>query len=128
MRLTVFLKNNLSSFLVVAAVMMGVLHPAFSQRVTKSSKDTVKTVANDTLLPTLVMKVASYTSTIDHTDFLIKRKFNVTPITSDLPEIERKVKGFKTRLETRGSRMNLRSLNSSVIMLNEITDKLKAYH
>ena len=98
-----------------------------SQRVAKNLKDTVKQAASDTMLPTLVLKVASYSSTIDHTDFLIKRKFNITPISLDLPEIERKVKGFKKRLETRGGQMNLRSLNSGVIMLNEISGKLRSY-
>jgi potassium efflux system protein len=98
-----------------------------AQVITTAGKDTLKTAANDTLLPTLVLKVASYASTIDHSDFLIKRKFNITPISLDLPEIERKVKGFKTRLETKGGRMNLRSLNSGVIMLNEITKTLTSY-
>ena len=98
----------------------------FAQTKTKVV-DTLKITVSDSLLPSLVMKVASYTSTIDHTDFLIKRKFNITPISLDLPEIERKVKGFKTRLEARGNQMNLRSLNSGVIMLNEISGKLSTY-
>jgi potassium-dependent mechanosensitive channel len=113
--------------LVVAVIMIGAFQPVLSQVVTKSIKDTPKTVVSDSLLPSLVLKVASYTSTIDHTDFLVKRKFDITPIALDLPAIERKVKGFKTRLETKGSQMNLRSLNSGVIMLNEITEKLRAY-
>src|SRR5215217_1198798 len=111
----------------IAVAMLLTFQSAFSQSVSKSSADTVKTMASDTLLPNLVLKVASYTATIDHTDFLIRRKFNVTPISFDLPEIERRVNGFKSRLEKRGSHMNLRSLNSGVIMLNEISGKLASY-
>ncbi|MEO7488068.1 MAG: mechanosensitive ion channel domain-containing protein, partial [Ferruginibacter sp.] len=88
---------------------------------------TEKQPVSDSMLPTLVTKVATYTATIDHTDFLIRRKFNITPISLNMPEIERKIKGFKSRLEKNGSHMNLRSLNSGVIMLTEISDDLSAY-
>lgn len=126
MLITVFNKKNIRP-LFAAAVMMLVMHPVFSQRLPKRVHDSVKVSISDSILPDLVMKVASYTATIDHTDFLIRRKFNVTPISLNMPEIERKVKGFKTRLETRGNQMNLRSLNSGVIMLNEILKKLTSY-
>ncbi len=103
------------------------LHMAFAQQQPKEQGSEVKTVVSDSMLPSLVNKVASYTATIDHTDFLIRRKFDLTPISLNMPDIERKVKGFKTRLEKNGSRMNLRSLNSGVIMLKEILDDLTAY-
>lgn len=126
MLLSFFHKKCIQSILVVAVIAIATLQPAHSQ-VANIAKDTSKPVVNDSVLPTLVLKVASYTSTIDHTGFLIRRNFDITPITLNLPDIERKVKGFKTRLETKGSQMNLRSLNSAGIMLNEITDKLSAY-
>ena len=122
-----FNKKHIRSLVATVAILLLAIQPIFSQKSSKKQRDSVKTVVNDTLLPSLVMKVASYTATIDHTDFLIRRKFNITPISFDLPEIERKVKGFKTRLETKGSQMNLRSLNSGVIMLNEISRKLDSY-
>ena len=124
--LFIFFNNKNIRFLVFA-ISLFVMHPAITQPLNKKPLDTSKAIINDSLLPTLVMKVASYTSTIDHTDFLIRRKFNLAPISFNLPEIERKVKGFKSRLETKGSQMNLRSLNSGVIMLNEISGKLSAY-
>lgn len=127
MVLTVFNKKIISSLSVIAIIILIITQTAFSQQVINKSRDTVTTGVSDSLLPTLVMMVASYTSTIDHTDFLIRRKFNITPISLDLPDIERKVKGFKTRLDTKGSQMNLRSLNSGVIMLNQISGKLSAY-
>ena len=111
----------------LVAIMLMTIQPALSQSPLKGLPDPVKTIVNDSLLPNLVVKAASYSATIDHTDFLIRRRFNITPISLDLPEIERKVKGFKSRLEKRGTEMNLRSLNSGVIMLKEISDNLAAY-
>jgi potassium efflux system protein len=112
-------------------MMLIIVQPALSQKLSKklskNQKDSVRSVVNDSLFPALVMKVASYTATIDHTDFLIRRKFDITPISLNMPDIEKKVKGFKTRLQNRGGQMNLRSLNSSVIILDEIADKLTSY-
>jgi small-conductance mechanosensitive channel len=111
----------------VFALSLAAIQPVFSQTLPGRNNDSVKAAVSDSLLPTLVLKVASYTATIDHTEFLVQRKFNITPISRNMPEIERKVKGFKTRLQKRGSQMNLRSLNSSVIMLNEISRTLTSY-
>ncbi|MEO5889793.1 MAG: mechanosensitive ion channel domain-containing protein [Ferruginibacter sp.] len=128
-------KKHITTLIAFAAVMLFSVQPVFSQQmpkliadsIKKVSADSLKIVAADSLLPNLVVKVASYTATIDHTDFMIKRKFKITPIALDLPDIERKVKGFKSRLQKRGGQMNLRSLNSGVIMLKEISDDLAAY-
>src|SRR4051794_33982159 len=120
-------KKIVQFMLATVTILLVAMQPVLSQKSREKKIDTLKTNINDTLLPTLVMKVASYTATIDHTDFLIRRKFNITPISFDLPEIERKVKGFKSRLEKRGGQMNLRSLNSGVIMLNQISHKLASY-
>ena len=120
-------KTTSRLFFATAVAMLFVIHPLLSQSLSKKTTDSASVPVNDSLLSGVVMKVASYTATIDHTDFLIRRKFNFAPISIDLPEIERKVKGFKTRLEKRGNQMNLRSLNSGVIMLNEISSKLAAY-
>ena len=109
------------------AILLLAIKPVFGQTLPAGKKDSIKAAVSDSLLPTLVLKVASYTATIDRTEFLVRRKFNITPISRNMPEIERKVKGFKTRLQKRGSQMNLRSLNSSVIMLNEISGTLTEY-
>src|SRR4051812_5913948 len=102
------------------------VQPAISQQSSTHTADTLKSI-NDSLLPSLVIKVAAYTATIDHTEFMLRRKFKITPITLDLPDIERRLKGFKSRLEKRGSQMNLRSLNSGVIILKEVSDNLASY-
>jgi potassium efflux system protein len=120
---TKFLKNSLRLLL----LLMLSVPRASAQQPAPQQVDSVKHLVNDSLLPTLMVKVASYTATIDHTDFVIRRKFKINPISRDLPEFERRIRGFKTRLQKRGNQMNLRSLNSGVIILREILEDLEAY-
>src|SRR4051812_42166104 len=58
---------------------------------------------------------------------MIRRKFKLNTILVNLPDMEKRVKGFKARLQKRGNQMNLRSLNSGVIILKEISDDLASY-
>jgi small-conductance mechanosensitive channel len=128
MLFTPFNNKKIHLLAAVVAVMLLTFQPVLSQPFRLPKADSAKTMVSDSLLPGLMMKVAYYTATIDHTDFLIRRKFNITPISFDLPDIERRVKGFKSRLEKKGNEMNLRSLNSGIIMLHEISGKLDSYH
>ncbi len=101
--------------------------PAFTQnKISKHSPGRITSV-NDTLLPTLINKIADYSFTIDRNDFLLRRKYNLAPIEVDLPGIEKRIKGFKTRLETKGGQMNLLSLNSSIILLAEAAEQLSGF-
>src|SRR5215204_250621 len=93
------LKSNpirVFSFVIIVVFLLGSSQSVISQSLIKSPVDTSKTTISDSLLTDIVLKVASYSATIDHTDFLIKRKFDLTSISLDLPEIERRVKGFKS--------------------------------
>lgn len=119
-----FVKYKNVRFFIALACQLAVLMPAFSQ---SGSPDTANKPVVDTLIPSLVNKVAAYTFTIDRNTFFLQRKFNMTPIAANLPQIERSIKGFKTRLERRGRQMNLRSLNSGAILLREISDNLTDY-
>jgi small-conductance mechanosensitive channel len=119
-------KRNFLPFFGILALLL-FSHQSFAQQRPQPRPDTVKTIVNDSVLPNLMVKVASYTAKIDHTDFMIRRKFKINPIAANLPELERKVKGFKSRLRRRGGQMNLRSLNSGVIMLKEIQEDLAVY-
>ena len=92
-------KKYLYTLLPLTVIMLLTLKPVVAQQGPQKSIDTIKIAATDTLLPNIVIKVALYTSTIDHTDFLIRRKLDITPISLGLPEIESKVKNFKNRLE-----------------------------
>lgn len=120
-------RKYLCSSVTLAGLLLIMLQPVVAQLTHQKIPDTLKLPVIDTVLPNIVIKVALYTATIDHTDFLIRRKLNLTPITLNLPEIERKVKNFKQRLEKYGSQMNLRSLNSGVIILQEISKDLASY-
>ncbi len=84
-------------------------------------------VKGDTSVPVIINKIENYSYTIDHTNFLFKDPLNLSPIYTDLNQYEKRLAGFKSRLEQRGKRMNLRSINSSVILLREIADKLSEY-
>ena len=99
----------------------------FSQTGIPHLPDSIGQVRVDTLIPSIATKVAAYTYTIDRNTFYLQRKFNMTPIGAALPQVEKSIKGFKTRLEKRGRQMNLRSLNSGVIMLGEISKTLSQY-
>jgi potassium-dependent mechanosensitive channel len=82
---------------------------------------------NDTLIPELVNKVESYTYTIDRNDFLLTRNFDLQSIRNALPDIEKRLDGFKLRFEQQGGNMNLRGLNSATILLGETSKKLTDY-
>jgi potassium efflux system protein len=127
MLLTDYDKKNIHSLMAVAVGILFTIQAVFSQSLQKESPDSAKQIVNDSLLPNLVIKVATYTAAIDHTDFLIRRKFNIIPISFNILEIEKKVKGFKLRLEKNGKHMNLRSLNIGAIMLKEILDDRSFY-
>lgn len=127
MVVSVFQKKS-GHLLIVMIIMMSItIQSVFAQQLPNTPPDSVITILNDSLLPNLVIKVASYSAKIDHIDFLVRHQFNITPIALDLPEIEKKVKGFKSRLEKSGSKMNFRSINNGMIMLNEVKDNLASY-
>lgn len=87
----------------------------------------IKPEVADTLIPVLVNKVEAYAITIKQTNSLFYRNQNISPITAALPAVEKTLQGFASRLKKSGNRMNLRSLNSGVIMVNERLKKLTAY-
>ncbi|WP_316831126.1 mechanosensitive ion channel family protein [Pedobacter aquatilis] len=99
----------------------------FAQQKTDSLKHKSVKQIDEAQVPLLVNKIETYNFTIDRNKFLLQRGFDIKKIQKELPAIEKKVKGFKSRFEKNGSHMNLRSLNSAVIMLAEITDDLTAY-
>lgn len=94
-------------------------------------KDTVASkplkMVDESQIPLLVTKIETYNFKIDRDKFLLQRSYDVSRIGKALPDIIKKVKGFKTRFEKNGTKMNLRSLNSAVIMLAEVSDNLQKY-
>lgn len=125
MPLTSFKKSGLIAFLL--AILSLSTTGVFSQQKIDSAKNKSAKLIDESQIPLLVTKVETYNFTIDRSKFLLQRGFDVSKIQNALPGIEKKVKGFRLRFEKNGNNMNLRSLNSSVIMLAEVTDDLTAY-
>ncbi|WP_421938570.1 mechanosensitive ion channel domain-containing protein [Pedobacter sp.] len=82
---------------------------------------------DESQVPVLVNKIESYNFAIDRNRFLLQRSYDISAIELALPGLEKKVKGFKSRFEKNSSKMNLRSLNSSVILLAEVSENLSDY-
>lgn len=103
----------------------------FNDVAAQSAKDSTahqkSKILDESEIPILVTKIETYNFTIDRNKFLLQRSYDISKIEKAMPAIEKKVKGFKSRFEKNGINMNLRSLNSSVIMLAEVTDDLTAF-
>ncbi|MGH2645684.1 MAG: hypothetical protein ACRDE2_17165, partial [Chitinophagaceae bacterium] len=82
---------------------------------------------DDTLVPTLVNKVASYTFTIDRDNFLLNHSYDLLPIEETLPDIESKIKEFRSIFERVGQNMNIQGLSTSTIILKDVATRLSSY-
>ncbi|PYF75035.1 mechanosensitive ion channel family protein [Pedobacter nutrimenti] len=107
------------------ACLLFCLQNVFAQQIAKAQKQ--RHVATEAEIPLLVNKVENYTITIDKNNFVLKRGFDFSSIEDTLPGIEKKLKAFKLKFEQQGKKMNLRSLNSAVILLQEQSDNLNVY-
>jgi potassium efflux system protein len=115
------LKNTIKIFLYTIVLLAA---PKAAAQLKQEAK-TIKIIELDeSKVPILIGKIETYNFTIDRSRFLLQRAYDVSAIENALPDIETRVKGFKKRFEKRGQKANLRSLNSSVILLGEISDNL----
>ena len=122
-----FAKGFLISFL-FSIFFLGFLNLVHAQKKRHKLSDSLLINKNtDTAVSGLINKIESYTFTIDHTNFLIKNQIDVTPIAIDLLSIDKRLEGFKARLESKGNLMNLRSINSATILVKEVAEKLSEY-
>lgn len=118
------LKNSITIFL-YAIVLLVFPKVAAQQKQETKAIETIE--LDESKVPILIGKIETYNFTIDRSRFLLQRGYDVSSIENALPDIERRVKGFKKRFEKRGQKANLRSLNSSVILLGEISENLTSY-
>jgi len=119
-----FLKNTTTLFLCSLVLLVA---PKIAAQHKEEAKTVTATELDESKVPVLIGKIETYNFTIDRSRFLLQRGYDVSAIETALPDIERRVKGFKKRFEKRGKKANLRSLNSSVILLKEISDNLASY-
>ena len=106
------------------------LQPAFAQKVKVEKElhnrlDSVHIVTeSDTLVPSLVNKVADYSLTIRRSNTIVQHSLNVKPIITALPDLESRLDKFRARLDTKGFQMNFRGLNSALIIIKDAESNL----
>ncbi|GGI27439.1 mechanosensitive ion channel family protein [Pedobacter mendelii] len=104
---------------------------SFHEVIAQQKKDSTITksvkLLDESQIPLLVTKVETYNFKIDRDKFLLQRSYDVSRIEKTLPDIIKKIKVFKLRFEKNGNNMNLRSLNSAVIILAEVEENLSGY-
>src|SRR5450432_3141624 len=111
----------------------GIYAPGFSQvkkHLLQGQQNKYKdslVVRADTSVPVIINKIENYSYIIDHTNFLFRNPLDISPIYLELNQTEKRLDGFKSRLEQKGKQMNLSSINSGIILLREIADKLAYY-
>lgn len=121
------LQRNIIKGVLLLICFLATLQNTFAQKQTVSTTKKSKHLATETEIPLLVNKVESYTLTVDKNNFILKKGFDFSAVEKTLPNIETKVKAFKLKFEQQGQKMNLRSLNSAVILLKEQSDNLTVY-
>lgn len=82
---------------------------------------------NDTLIPIITNKIAGYGFTLDRDSFFLLRNYNLKEITKGLEDAEARVETYHNLLSRIGNNMNLRGLNTSLIMLRDINNRLDNY-
>ncbi|HTB52896.1 MAG TPA: mechanosensitive ion channel domain-containing protein [Ferruginibacter sp.] len=115
----------------ISAIIIGcmfLLQSAFAQAILHNKIEPQHIISeNDTLVPALVNKVATYSLTIRRSNSIVQRSLNVTPIITALPGIEKRLDAFRVRIDKKGFQMNLRSLNSALILIKESQNDLTIY-
>ena len=83
------------------------------------------TGASDTVVPYLVNKQEKLSLSINKIGTFYQHGFDTLEISLGMPIVDSELVRFKQFLSSRGRRLNLRSLNSLLVILSESTDKLK---
>jgi len=91
------------------------------------AQDKTDITVRDTLLSNIASKVQTYSFQIRRDSVMINRSVNITPITSALPGIEKRLSAFRSRLERRGRQINLMGLNTFLIFMKESATQLNGY-
>lgn len=81
----------------------------------------------DTTIPNMVNKVESYSFSLNRAENFFDRKIDTTGIVKSLSGMERRLNYFHNRLERNDNPMNLRSLNTSSVLLGESSETLDAW-
>jgi potassium efflux system protein len=121
-------RNYSQYFLTIIVVGIFSLQSSFAQVIPHNKLSTEHIITeNDTLVPALVNKVADYSLAIRRSNTIVQRTVKMAPIIAALPDIEKRLDGFRERIDKKGFQMNLRSLNSALIIIKEAQNDLTTY-
>ena len=81
--------------------------------------------ASDTVVQYLINKQEKLSLAINHITAFYQHGLDTMEIAANLPRVEKTIPAFRKYLDTKGRRMNLRSLNSSLVLMQENIDDLK---
>jgi len=79
----------------------------------------------DTMIPYMANKVESYSFSLNRAENFFDRKIDTAGIVKSLSGMERRLNNFHIRLERNENPMNLRSLNTSSVLLGESRETLE---
>jgi potassium efflux system protein len=120
-------KNYCKHFSIIIASIF-ILQSVFAQKIIHNRLDSQHIITeNDTLVPSLVNKVATYSLTISRSSAIVQHSVSVKPIIIALPAIEDRLDKFRARLDTKGFQMNFRGLNSALILIKDAEANLVKY-
>lgn len=81
----------------------------------------------DTTVPYMVNKIESYSFSLNRAEIFFENGYDTTDILKSVSGIERELNSFHNRLERNDKPMNLRSLNTSSVMLGESQESLESW-
>jgi potassium efflux system protein len=125
---TFFYRKNYCKHFSIIISSIFLVQFAFAQKIIHNRLDSQRIITeSDTLVPSLVNKVATYSLTISRSSAIVQHSISVKPIIIALPAIEDRLDKFRTRLDTKGFQMNFRGLNSALILIKDAESNLVTY-
>src|SRR5664279_440870 len=82
----------------------------------------------DTTVPYMVNKIESYTFSLNRAEGFFDRRFDTTDILKSLSALERGLNFFHNRINRNDNPLNLRTLNTSSVMLGESQERLEDWN
>ncbi len=79
----------------------------------------------DTTVPYMVNKIESYSFSLNRAENFLDRTFDTSGIIKSISGLERGLNYFHARLERNDNPLNLRNLNTSLVLLNESKETLE---
>jgi potassium-dependent mechanosensitive channel len=82
----------------------------------------------DTTVPFMVNRIESYSFSLNRAENFLDRNFDTTGIIKTISGLERGLNYFHARLERNDNPLNLRNLNTSMVLLNESKETLEDWN